>query len=399
MTMGQRIAEQRKKLGLSQEELGERLEVSRQAVSKWESDGAVPDVNKLIGMSKLFSVSVGWLLGVEEQPDQPEEEGFTENQLRMIEGIISRYQTKPEPARQSGTFGKILIICAIAVAVIMAAVALNRIGDMPNYGGQLSSLSANYSDLQYRLGELSQQLQELSQGERLLASYEFTATALADLSGATVRFKGVPNETIATDQAWLTVQLDGQEVASVMCRLDSTGYSAEVELPVADGYSYQFLLVHEGGDSSRQVLDDGYHEGIYISQVLTPICNVNLDWDTVNNKLKITHCWAELNKPSLLEADDTLYWEHAYLILQENGEEVERCSLLEMGDTYPDIREPYYLEKDAWLEWTADMAAGSTVEVWVEAQLSNGMKVNNLVACWSCLTTGEIVGEVQVDQW
>ena len=52
MTMGQRIAEQRKKLGISQEGLGEKLEVSRQAVSKWESDGAIPDVDKLIAMSK-----------------------------------------------------------------------------------------------------------------------------------------------------------------------------------------------------------------------------------------------------------------------------------------------------------------------------------------------------------
>ena len=65
MTLGQRIAEQRKKLGLSQEALGERLGLSRQAVSKWEADAAVPEVDKLIALSKLFSVPVGWLLGVE----------------------------------------------------------------------------------------------------------------------------------------------------------------------------------------------------------------------------------------------------------------------------------------------------------------------------------------------
>ena len=45
MTLGQRIQELRKQQNLSQEELGTRLSVSRQAVSRWEMDGAVPDVD------------------------------------------------------------------------------------------------------------------------------------------------------------------------------------------------------------------------------------------------------------------------------------------------------------------------------------------------------------------
>ena len=54
MTLGQRIQEHRTRLGLSQEGLGEKLGVSRQAVSRWEADGAVPDTDKLIALSKLF---------------------------------------------------------------------------------------------------------------------------------------------------------------------------------------------------------------------------------------------------------------------------------------------------------------------------------------------------------
>lgn len=65
-TLGQRIAAQRKKIGLSQEALAEKLDVSRQAVSKWESDGAIPEIDKLIALSKFYDVTVGWLLGVEE---------------------------------------------------------------------------------------------------------------------------------------------------------------------------------------------------------------------------------------------------------------------------------------------------------------------------------------------
>ena len=56
LTLGQRIAAERKKSGLSQESLGDRLGVSRQAISKWEADAAIPEIDKLIALSRLFSV-------------------------------------------------------------------------------------------------------------------------------------------------------------------------------------------------------------------------------------------------------------------------------------------------------------------------------------------------------
>ena len=53
-TLGRRIQEARKAAGLSQESLGERLGVSRQAVSKWEADAAVPELENLIAMSRIW---------------------------------------------------------------------------------------------------------------------------------------------------------------------------------------------------------------------------------------------------------------------------------------------------------------------------------------------------------
>ena len=50
MTVGQRIAQKRKELGLSQEALGDRLGVSRQSIYKWESDSTLPEVEKLIAV-------------------------------------------------------------------------------------------------------------------------------------------------------------------------------------------------------------------------------------------------------------------------------------------------------------------------------------------------------------
>lgn len=64
-TLGSRIQAGRKAAGMSQEALGEHLGVSRQAVSRWEADAALPELEKLIAMSRLFGVTVGALLGVE----------------------------------------------------------------------------------------------------------------------------------------------------------------------------------------------------------------------------------------------------------------------------------------------------------------------------------------------
>lgn len=67
MTTGEKIAEGRRKLGLTQEELAERCGVTRQSVSRWESDGAYPETEKLICLAELFGVSMDYLLGVSER--------------------------------------------------------------------------------------------------------------------------------------------------------------------------------------------------------------------------------------------------------------------------------------------------------------------------------------------
>ena len=65
MGLAEMIAKLRKKCGFSQEELGEKLDVSRQAVSKWESGQAVPELEKLKEMCRIFEVSMDELLGGE----------------------------------------------------------------------------------------------------------------------------------------------------------------------------------------------------------------------------------------------------------------------------------------------------------------------------------------------
>lgn len=62
MTTGEKLALLRKKKGMTQEELSEALQVSRQSVSRWEMDAAFPETDKLIKLSKLFECSIDFLL-------------------------------------------------------------------------------------------------------------------------------------------------------------------------------------------------------------------------------------------------------------------------------------------------------------------------------------------------
>jgi len=63
MKIGESIAKLRTEHKLTQEELGEKVGVSRQAVTKWESDESVPELSKLVALADVFEVSLDRLVG------------------------------------------------------------------------------------------------------------------------------------------------------------------------------------------------------------------------------------------------------------------------------------------------------------------------------------------------
>lgn len=73
MILGEKIIQLRKKAGWSQEELAQQLNVSRQSVSKWESSQSVPDIARILELSRLFGVTTDYLL-----KDEQEEMEYTE---------------------------------------------------------------------------------------------------------------------------------------------------------------------------------------------------------------------------------------------------------------------------------------------------------------------------------
>lgn len=89
MTFSDKLIALRKKAGWSQEELAERLNVSRQSVSKWESAQSMPDIDKILQLSSLFSVTTDCLL-----KDEQAEPEYTEDDtspLPRIKALTAAY--------------------------------------------------------------------------------------------------------------------------------------------------------------------------------------------------------------------------------------------------------------------------------------------------------------------
>ena len=112
MTLGEKIAKQRKDLNFTQEQLADILGVSRQSISKWESDIAYPETDKLIELGKLFECSMDYLLKEEitEKTGVPTSV-FTEK----VEEISKKVITDKNKRKMK----KILKIIGIILAVVL----------------------------------------------------------------------------------------------------------------------------------------------------------------------------------------------------------------------------------------------------------------------------------------
>ena len=123
MTIGEKIAKARREKRLTQEELADRLGVSRQAVSKWESGAALPETDKLARLSGLLGVSCDYLLC----DDASEEQGNAFGRPRQEAEAGQTYQVKTEEKdarslyRRPLTSGGVAVVAILVVAGVLLA--------------------------------------------------------------------------------------------------------------------------------------------------------------------------------------------------------------------------------------------------------------------------------------
>ena len=184
--------------------------VSRQSVSKWEADAAIPEIDKLIALSKLFHVSVGWLLGVEysTQPEAPPEQTFTEREWEIIDRLT---QVQPKLPKW------LLPLAAGAAAVSLTAALLSGAALYADHRRteELAAISQSVAGLAASIGG---GLQDAS----VLEDYQFLAQPSGDLNECTFRFTGIPAFHDAGSTAELLIVQNSEVILRQECRWDGS---------------------------------------------------------------------------------------------------------------------------------------------------------------------------------
>ena len=316
LTIGQRIAAKRKEMGLSQIDLGEQMGVSRQSVSKWEADAAIPEIDKLIALSKLFSVSVGWLLGVEEmeEPETAPEQQFSDREWEIIDRLT---QETPRLPRW------LLPLTAAAAAVSLIAAALSGVALYQSHSrsAELSSISQSVVSLVAGMGAGVE-------AEAALELFGFQAQPGGNLEECAFRFTAIPTVYEPDATAELLIVRGTEEVLRQECQWDgSTCYTAEFTLPVRNGYTASFILTDKDGFVRMSQVHDDL---LYHLRDSHAFGNISVTWGNrryADGSLFFEDMRFEIDAPEIFRDTPDL-WTKCDLVVMGNGDELGRLDLL-----------------------------------------------------------------------
>ncbi len=307
-TLGQRIAERRKLLGLSQESFGEKMGISRQAISKWEADNSTPEVEKLITMSKLFGVSVDWLLGTEEEEEpfqiaaafrMPRQEPVTPPPAPEPEQEIADPEPpaeEPEAKKLPLNWLNILCAAVAVISLVLSIISMNRSMDTgsdhadPDLAYQVSQLEEQLADAKKQLADLNKiddhyallihetgtDIRDLQQDldsmmallenygkpenppanilptYNGLSSWSMNAQLADTLDQIKILFRAIPSEELKGIR--FIAEVNGEKVETD-CDVSEGIYTAELYVTPADGYRYILILKHLDGTEERITLE------------------------------------------------------------------------------------------------------------------------------------------------
>ena len=268
MTTGQRIALKRKEAGLSQETLGAELGVSRQSIYKWESDTALPEIDKLVALSRRFGVTVGWLLGVEEAPEAasaPDSGELTDAQLKMVEEITARYIAALPAPKPRKKWPYVLAALMVLYAAHRAYQSIDR-----QFDGVYSRIGQMDSKMSNQVYSISGQVEEiLKQQNSLTVDYGIELVS-ADLVKNAVTFSvyAVPKTYVEGMRVEFSVD-NGHNSNSktVLSEPDQNGqpvsekFSAELTCELTDDISITAVFVMPDGTRQTQPLQT--YSGLY----------------------------------------------------------------------------------------------------------------------------------------
>lgn len=240
MTTGEKIAALRRDHKLSQEALGEKLGLSRQAVSKWEADQAVPTMDNLMELSRLFGVPVDTLL----RPDAPFPAAPAEENSIDAPAAPETPHKGVSPSRD-----KILAIggaALLCVSLALNAVCLYQIAQLKGEVQALRVQAGNVNTVYYP-GTDADTGDFAESSEHMTLDPENTEQLI-------VTFSAVPR--VASDGETAKFLLRGGE-QSWECEAEDDaggGYRGSLTIPMVDEYSVYLVLTDRNGGTRNLLI-------------------------------------------------------------------------------------------------------------------------------------------------
>ena len=259
MKLCEKLYELRRTAGLSQEELAERLNVSRQAVSKWENGAAQPELSKLVELSRLYGVSVDELLSLEEA-----EKGDAK-------AASSVDASTPAPAQETlAALKKVrrqkLLLGAAAVCLTLAVgLALYNNHRVKQLERQVSSLQSQImsvqSSLSSQIAGISSSVREaMEESATLTAQFDYTVKRFdLDAYPCTVAFALRPKtvqEDLAVSLRLRSLASDDETTAVVLVRDEYDVYRGEAVLSMNDNGFEATAAYDTGGERQLETIRD-----------------------------------------------------------------------------------------------------------------------------------------------
>lgn len=278
MKLCEKLYELRRAAGLSQEELAEKLNVSRQAVSKWENGAAQPELSKLVELSRLYGVSVDELLSLEEAEKSAED--------------AAQAPTAPDaptntPAEEKAPNRRHSLLRGAVAACLILSLGLTLYNShrVSQLEGQVNSLryqiSSVQSDLSGQIASISNSVRSaLEEGNARTAKFDYEIKSCdINTDSCTLSFSLQPKTV--TDQ--LTVSLNlayGDRMRTLdLTRDEFDRYCGTITLPLVDEIAVTAVydLI---GERWHEELSGVYNLRTYYTPVLTalPISSYSLGY-------------------------------------------------------------------------------------------------------------------------
>ena len=239
MTTGEKIAALRREHKLSQEALGEKLGLSRQAVSKWEADQAVPTMDNLMELSRLFGVPVDTLLRPDAPfPAAPAEDGAGKEN----EDAPAAAETPSAPSHDLRNkvilIGGAALLCAsLACSAVSVWSTVKLRAEVDGLRSLVNGLSLN-STVYYPQTDTNDDFAESS---------ESVALDPNDPEKLLVTFSAMPREIGDGETAKFLIHSGGQ---SWECEPTTANpYSGSLTIPLVDDYSVYLALTDADGST------------------------------------------------------------------------------------------------------------------------------------------------------